>query len=848
MTLLLALFAGQAKPVFDFDVRSGSGLSLTVSGVPVVSSSSFQYYENGWIKGYYSSNNGGQEVKRIDPDTVGVTFAGADGQATGKILYHREGSHLKVHYDLHWMGDEPAEIELGAGLIEAQSLQAGTLNLDGVAARSLRGHDYSGPGDFESRRYGHDAKEFRFDSPLAKVVATTSLPSTLFDARGYGQDYATGKDIWWLGPMKLDISKQTPVQFDVDWLINPTQVESPKSEKVQLVTTPVPDALSPSERIPILVPRPTANQLTFERTLTYTGHFSWPAGHVRFWEGDLVSGLSRRFQVPKIDPSSPPIKVDGGVSKLGLHPGGYQITIKEGSISVLGEEDEGLHNGLRRLVQLAFVRKGKIVFPTGYLMNSPKIVWRGVHLFVGPEALAFQQKLWNRVLLPLGFNKVILQCERTQWDCMPNLRTKDMMTKADLAKLFEYYRSVGVEPIPLIQSFGHMEWFFKGQQNLDLAVNPSVPYTIDPRKPKTKGALETLWTEACSLLKPETLHFGCDEVDMLGFPLKHADLMTELWKLQMPVLGDIAKQHGAKMMIWGDEGLAPKEAIDATSAESKEESAKRRSAIPKAAWIADWHYKADTKPELFLPSLQLWKQEGHVPIASSWFQPDNIRSFGLAADVEHTGTLQTTWAGYSSDEKAMEQNIDQFSAMVLSAEYSWSSRFDSVSKLGYDPAQIFRDLYYTVPRPVVARPGYSLYAGSKQSDLVIGDLKFSLGEPIKWRSVLTAPDAPSTWEMTVSGKGSHLGFALNTMNKCPIGESVARVEVSFKDGKTQSLDLVYGKHVRASDDVHPCTFAETKNGISVFEVSLADQTEIKAVRIDATNTYAGLALHGMLVR
>jgi len=842
---LLGVVIAQTGAGFTFDVQPSQGLTIAASGVPVVKGSTIQYYEKGWLKAYYSTNGAGQKVERVDADTLRMTFTGYNGLATGTVTYHREGDLLKVHYDLHWGGPDSAEIELTDGLISARALQQGTLTWDGKPARNLKQHEYSGGGDFESRRFGPDGLDANFESLLTKLEAKTEIPATLFDARGYAQDYAEGKSLWWFGHLDLPISKDKPVVFDTSWKVDPQPVAAASSVKEAWTSTPTPTAIVPDETPPMVIPTPATNQLNFNKTLEFTGAYSWPAGRVRFWAADFVGTLARRYELPPVSSKAVPIKFDGGVSKLGLHPGGFQITITPDSISVLGEEDDGLHNGLRRLAQLAFVRNGRIVFPTGYLKESPKIVWRGAHMFVGPDALGFQQKLWDRVLLPLGFNKAVLQCERTQWDCLPSMKNaKDTTTKADLAKLFAYYRSIGVEPIPLIQSFGHMEWFFQDGQNLDVAFNPKEPYGVDPRNPKSKELLENLWSEACDLLKPTTIHFGCDEVDMVGFPTDHAALMTDLWTAQMPILGAIAAKHNAKMMIWGDEALAPTEAIDATNGESKEQAAKRRAAIPKGTLIADWHYKSDIKAEDFLPSLQLWKKEGFVPVASTWYQPDDIRSFDLAADVEHTGTLQTTWPGYSIDEKTMEENFEQFSAMVLASEYSWSSRFDAVAKLGYDPATVFRKLYYGTPRPFAPQTGEVSFKGDSSTELVDQDMHFKLGSPISLRSLISAPGAPTTADVQMVGEGSHLCLALDTIETGDIGEPVADIAIEFSDGKILTRRLRYGIDVRAGDDTAASARADTVNGKSIVEISLGRKAQVKGIRLDALSPSAGLRLFG----
>lgn len=845
---LLATAILQTNPSFQFSVTSGNGLSITANGVPVVLGSTLQYFENGWVKGYFTTSTSPQTVSQLDPDTIKVSYSGYNGIGTGTILYHREGSHLKAHYDMHWSADDPAEIELTAGYISVAALHTGHLSIMGNPTRPLSDRSYSGGGDMERRKYGPEASEFQFDSPLTKLGIRTSAPSTLFDARGYEQDYAQGRDILWFGLLKLDVSRQKPAQFDVDFEVQPSPIPPPKSETIDLKTTVNERLIEPVDHSEVQVPKPTVSQLDPKNLLEWTGNVSWPAGHVRFWESEFLGTLAKRFQLGPAKSIAVPVKVDGGVSKLGLHPGGYQITITDHSISVLGEEEEGLHNGLRRLARLAFAKDGKVYLPTGYLRDSPKLKWRGVHLFVGDHALAFQQRLWDRVLTPMGFNKVVLQCERTAWDSTPHLKNKNgVMTKADLVKLFNFYRAIGVEPIPLIQSFGHMEWFFADGANSDLAMNSKEPYALDPRNPLAKERLARLWDEVCNLLHPSMVHFGCDEVDMVGFPNEHESLTTELWTTQMPILKQIADRNQAKMMIWGDEGLAPGQAIDATNGESMDTAAKRRASIPKGAWIADWHYRADKRPESFLPSLQLWKKEDFVPIASTWFQPDNIRSFDIAADVEKSGSLQTTWCGYFSDESNMDEAFEQFSAMVLAGEYSWSSRMDSVDKLGYDPSDQFRHLYFETPRPIAPRTGNQFWKGSLSGDLLSRDTHYAIGDPIELRSLISAPNAPTDVQINVNGKGSHLCLAMNTANGTRSGVSVADLVIHCTDGTSRLEHLKYGQQVASAEDSKPCSRSDRIQQYSLLEIPLEGTKTIKRLEFKTTDPAAGLRIYSIAV-
>jgi hypothetical protein len=146
-------------------------------------------------------------------------------------------------------------------------------------------------------------------------------------------------------------------------------------------------------------------------------------------------------------------------------------------------------------------------------------------------------------------NKVVLQCERTHWDSQPDIDTKETMPKEELVRLFQMYRSIGVDPIPLIESFGHMQWFFANGKNRDLALDPEHPYAIDPSNPKSLAAITKLWDEAIEALNPDIVHFGLDEVDLVGRKLGPKE-KTEMWSTLMGALEKLSRAQKVQMMLW----------------------------------------------------------------------------------------------------------------------------------------------------------------------------------------------------------------------------------------------------------------------------------------------------------
>jgi hypothetical protein len=838
-TLLTAFTCAQTP--FTFQVESGRGLTVMAGGVPVIRGSWFQYYEAGWSKGYYSSNNADQKVEKLGPESYRVSYD--DGSARGVQTFQADGNHLKVHYEFDWDGDHPVRIETSAGMIWAPAFENGALTAAGQPTRPLNSFTYNGP-DLVARRFSADASDYQLQAPLGSVTEHSSVPLTLFDARGgYNQDWAQGHQLWWLGALGLVVEKDKPAILDVDWTFNPAPTPESAPVVANLKTAHDDAVLKPDTQLPILIPKPKTVNLDWDHPLQLTGAFSFPAGVFDHLD-EFKAALSRRFVMPMVEAKTPKVEMDAGVSKLGYVHGGYRITIRPDGMSVLGEEDEGLRFGLERLAALAFVKDGKLWVPTGLVDDQPQADWRGVHLFVGPSALPFQERLWTNVLRPLGFNKVVLQCERTAWDATPGIQTAMTMPKPELVRLFEMYRNLGVDPIPLIESFGHMEWLFANGKNLDVAMNPKVPYAVDPRKPGTQALLGKIWDEAIDALHPDIIHFGLDEVNMRGFP-PDPDLTTQLWTTQLGFLGGIARSHNVQMMLWGDQGLAPGEAPDAALAEDKANAAARRAAVPKGSLIGDWHYLDDPDYRTYRKSLDLWKDAGMNPIAAAWYHPNNIHGFDVQAGLQGDGTLQTTWAGYESNEDAMLDAMPQFTAMILAADYAWSGRNDEANEVGYDPALVFRRLYFGHPSPLTSQPGL---------DVVGSGLGFEVG-PIHYGSRLNftiasslAPDkaSASRLELKLAGQGTELAIAMQTVASADDGDPVADLVVELANGSKITKRLIYGRHLRSASDPAPLSISDEENGVASLRISLGKSPAVvKSISLVPLNSYTGLRVLGI---
>ena len=71
--------------------------------------------------------------------------------------------------------------------------------------------------------------------------------------------------------------------------------------------------------------------------------------------------------------------------------------------------------------------------------------------------------------------------------------------------------------IPLVQTFGHMEWVLKLERYRQLREEESNPQSICPSREESLDLVRLLLSQIMEVHKDSThLHIGCDEVFQLG--------------------------------------------------------------------------------------------------------------------------------------------------------------------------------------------------------------------------------------------------------------------------------------------------------------------------------------------
>ena len=177
-----------------------------------------------------------------------------------------------------------------------------------------------------------------------------------------------------------------------------------------------------------------------------------------------------------------------------------------------------------------------------------------------------------KALAARGYNTIVWEVENNiRWETCPECVSPDAFTKAEFRDILDYSRSLGLEPIPLLQTIGHCEYVLKNERYKPLA---EVPERIDqycPRNPEVVAFLLKWLDEYLEVFGPvRTFHLGADEAYTLGecprcraYAAEHS--LSELYIDHINAMSRPLVDKGIRPAIWGDMVLHHPEALDKLS-------------------------------------------------------------------------------------------------------------------------------------------------------------------------------------------------------------------------------------------------------------------------------------------
>lgn len=505
--------------------------------------------------------------------------------------------------------------------------------------------------------------------------------------------------------------------------------------------------------------------------------------------------------------------------------GSHVVDVLPGRIVVVGQSVVDTFYGVQTLKQLIRVAEdGSLCVPAVGVRDFARFQFRGAHLLASRDALSFLGKLIENVLAPLKVNHIVLQTDKIVWKSHPEVTDpNNFMTQEDVKKLIEIARRHHITVTPLVQSPGHLEWAFRGGNNLEIAEDPELPYCYCMLNPKSYDFIFDIMDEAIELFgHPEYFHAGRDEFDMRG-RMPYHDECRKLGKERLYIMDTLKvyehlRSRGCKVMMWGDlmtkQGF--RELIDD---------------LPKDTLINDWRYG----PNETYPTVDFYQANDFPVVGCTWYNPRNIYYFSAyAARRGILGMMQTTWTGFHTEDIVLANHPEQAYAYVLSAAWAWNPVSPRVDDLPYRPEVVFNRLWRqdraattsefhavsldrcaNISRSDSGRtPGWlGIGRGNDLRGLPAGVVRI---DSVPYRILSGAVDAPSVVLLGASGMldafprridGIRVDARVNALHflhgcayEVEAGARVGSYIVHFDDGSTEEIPLTYEKNIFAWDD------------------------------------------------
>jgi hexosaminidase len=280
--------------------------------------------------------------------------------------------------------------------------------------------------------------------------------------------------------------------------------------------------------------------------------------------------------------------------------------------------------------------------------KGPFIV-KGFHLDLRIQVMTMDAlKAFALKLSKLGMNTLIMEWEGTYpFEKNPLIPNRYAYTKTEIVSFIKYCNDLGIDVIPLQQSFGHVEYILRNDRYKELREDQKDFSQVCPLQTDQDKALFTeLYTELAASHTSKYIHIGGDETYLLGHD-ERCRLMaakegkSKLYIDYIKMLCDIVIKLGKTPLLWADIALKYPDAIKL---------------LPKETIFIDWNYGWDMNrfgnhQKLMESGYEIW---GAPAIRSS---PDNyyltewekhfknIRDFvPAAASLGYKGIVMTSWS------------------------------------------------------------------------------------------------------------------------------------------------------------------------------------------------------------
>lgn len=340
-------------------------------------------------------------------------------------------------------------------------------------------------------------------------------------------------------------------------------------------------------------------------------------------------------------------------------------------------------------------KKMVLEIPTMDIHDFPDLEMRAVHVDLKAQLHSLDYlKNYVRLMARYKINTIVWEWEdKFPYKKHPDIKHSIAFNHDETAELMELCQVYGIESIPLVQTFGHLEFVLKHEQyqhlkeSRDMEYDPSRTLDICPLHDETLPLLEDMISDIVSYYpKSRFIHVGGDEVYTIGTCDKCKAFIEEagngdvskgkskLYVSHMNNIAKIVKGFGKIPMIWHDFLLKYPDCIDEFN---------------KDVVIVYWMYGKDKNPHDFADEIKFFKEKGFKVLAASSVNSDfqfaipnydlriqNIYELNRALAQIPDGTLGALLTNWAVCRAPIDTTLP---GMLFFAENAWNVQVEPYS-------------------------------------------------------------------------------------------------------------------------------------------------------------------------
>lgn len=274
---------------------------------------------------------------------------------------------------------------------------------------------------------------------------------------------------------------------------------------------------------------------------------------------------------------------------------------------------------------------------------------RGFHLDLRVQVMKMPAlKKFAKQLKDGGLNTLIMEWEATYpFENHPLIPNQFAYSRDEVKEFVAYCENLGIDVIPLQQSFGHVEYILRHYRYKELREDQKDYSQINPlREELAKELFTDLYKDMISTHKSEYIHIGGDETYLLGHSKESKAKVAAVGKGRLygdyiKLLCEIVVSLGKKPVLWADIAMKYPDALQG---------------IPKETIFIDWNYGWDVDmfgkhSNLLNSGFEIWGAPSLRSHPDNYFLTQwekhfkNIHDFiPLAKEFGYKGMIMTSWS------------------------------------------------------------------------------------------------------------------------------------------------------------------------------------------------------------